>query len=162
MSETITATGIVATEPRRVRTGEALEITSFRLASSQRRYNKSTNAWEYTDSNWFTVTAFRRLARNAAASIRKGDRVIVTGRMRVSNWKTPEKSGTTVEIDADSLGHDLNWGTATYLKNPRADAGTDEPAPADEPAPEAADAGSFAPAGGSEWYPEARPAAASV
>lgn len=129
MSETITATGIVATDPRCVRTGDSLEITSFRLASSQRRYNKSSGSWEYTDSNWFTVTAFRRLARNAAESLRKGDRVIVTGRLRITAWKNDERSGTKIEIDADSIGHDLNWGTSTFSRSAKPDAAEGGQAP---------------------------------
>ena len=123
MSETITVTGIVATDPRVVRTAESLEITSFRLGSSQRRFNKTSGSWEYAESNWYTVTAFRRLARNAAASLRRGDRVVVSGRLRVADWKNETKSGTNVEIDADSLGHDLNWGTSTFVRSPKPEVG---------------------------------------
>ena len=41
MSDIITITGLIATTPRHVVTAEGLPITSFRLASSQRRYDKA-------------------------------------------------------------------------------------------------------------------------
>lgn len=115
MSDTITVTGVVATEPRQsVHNG--LEIASFRLASTARRQDPATQQWVDGATNWYTVSAFRRLAGNVAASIHKGQRVVVTGRLRVREWQAGDKSGTSVEIDADSLGHDLLWGTSTFSR----------------------------------------------
>lgn len=117
MTDTITLTGLVATVPRHLTTGEGLHITSFRLASSQRRYDRGTNSWVDGDTNWYTISTFRRLATGAAASVSKGDRIIVTGRLRMRDWKSTDRAGTTVEVDADALGHDLNWGTATFTRS---------------------------------------------
>lgn len=137
MSDQITVTGLVATPPRHIVTASGLPITSFRLVSQQRRFDRSKQAWVDGDSNWFTVTAFRQLAINAAASLDKGQRVVVAGRLRIRDWESGEKSGVAVEIDAESLGHDLLWGTSTYLRTPTASQ-SDDPSP--EPA-EAADHG---------------------
>lgn len=116
MTDSITATGLVATELRDTTTSEGLRIVSFRLASSQRRFNKTENVWEYGPTNWFTVSTFRHLAENIAASIKKGDRVVVTGRLRIRTWEKDGKSGTVVEIDADAIGPDLMWGTAAFTR----------------------------------------------
>jgi single-strand DNA-binding protein len=120
MSDHITTTGIVATPPKHIVTSEGLAITSFRLAAVQRRFNKAQGSWENGETNWFNISAFRHLAMNLAASLSKGDRVVVTGRLRVRRWEAESKSGLVVEIDADAVGHDLNWGTATYTRTPRA------------------------------------------
>jgi single-strand DNA-binding protein len=120
MNDTITTTGVVATVPRHIVTSEGLAITSFRLAAVQRRLNRTTRAWENGDTNWFTVSAFRQLASNTATSVHKGDRVVVTGRLRVRRWEVDSKSGLVVEIDADTVGHDLNWGTASWARSARA------------------------------------------
>ena len=112
MTDLISLTGLVATTPRHITTSEGLAITSFRLASSQRRYDRAAQRWIDGDTNWYTVSAFRGLAQNSATSISKGDRVIVTGRVRIRDWENTDRSGTTVEIEAESLGHDLTWGTA--------------------------------------------------
>jgi single-strand DNA-binding protein len=117
MTDTIFLTGIVATSPRHVTTNEGLAITSFRLASSQRRFDRQQQKWVDGETNWFTVSAFRQLATNAADSVTKGDRVVVTGRLHVRDWESTERSGTNVEIEADALGHDLTWGTSIYNRN---------------------------------------------
>ncbi|WP_395639361.1 single-stranded DNA-binding protein [Pseudolysinimonas sp.] len=127
MSDQITLTGLVATPPKHIVTSEGLQITSFRLASTQRRFNRAEQKWEDADTNWYTVTAFRTLAANAIGSILKGQRVIVSGRLRIREWQTDEKSGTTIEVDADSLGHDLTFGTSSFTRTPQATAAADTP-----------------------------------
>ncbi|MHC5795760.1 single-stranded DNA-binding protein [Lacisediminihabitans sp. FW035] len=117
MTDTITLTGFVATVPNHLVTGEGLPITSFRLASTQRRFDRSRNLWVDNGTNWYTVTSFRQLAMNTNSSIKKGERVIVTGRLRIRDWTAGEKVGTSIEIDADSIGHDLSWGTASFTRS---------------------------------------------
>ena len=137
MSDTITLTGLVATTPRHLVTSEGLPITSFRLASTTRRYDRGQGKWVDGDTNWFTVTAFRHLATNAVGSIVKGQRVLVTGRLRVREWQTDEKRGTNVEIDAEALGHDLSWGTAVFTRTVAssvAEGETTAPTAGDDPA----------------------------
>lgn len=114
MSELTSVTGLVATTPRHLITQEGLAITSFRLASSQRRFDRSQNKWIDGETNWYTVTAFKTLAINVATSISKGDRIMLTGKLRVRDWDNGERAGTSVEIEADSMGHDLNWGTGVF------------------------------------------------
>lgn len=116
MSDIITVTGLIATTPRHVVTSEGLPITSFRLASSQRRYDRATEKWVDASTNWYTVTAFRQLAINAVPSVSKGDRVVVSGRLRVRDWQNDDRTGTNVEIEAESIGHDLFWGTAVFTR----------------------------------------------
>ena len=69
MTDTLTLIGLVATTPKHVVTGNGLSITTFRLASSQRRYDRSKQAWVDGDTNWYTVTAFRQLAINVISSV---------------------------------------------------------------------------------------------
>jgi single-strand DNA-binding protein len=120
MSDSLTLSGFVATTPRHLVTSEGLPITSFRLASNQRRFDRSKDSWVDGDTNWYTVTAFRQLALNAAGSIAKGDRVIVSGRIRIRDWENGERAGTTVDIEADTIGHDLLWGTASFTRSIKA------------------------------------------
>ncbi|CAN5295587.1 hypothetical protein BH11ACT3_BH11ACT3_13500 [soil metagenome] len=117
MTDTLTVTGLVATTPRHIVTGDGLKITSFRLASAQRKYDRTEKKWVDGETNWYTITSFRNLAVNVVESVHKGQRVVVTGRLRVRDWATDEKKGTNVEIDAEALGHDLTWGTAVYTRS---------------------------------------------
>ncbi|SKC47853.1 single-stranded DNA-binding protein [Okibacterium fritillariae] len=129
MNDMITATGIVGTIPRFLHTTEGLAIASFRLASTQRRYDRAAAAWVDGETNWYTVSAYRQLAENLAESLTKGDRVIVTGRLKVRQWQTGEKSGLAVEVDAEAVGHDLLWGRTIFTKSlgPRPDAARPTP-----------------------------------
>ncbi len=116
MSEALAVAGLVATTPRHLVTQDGLPITSFRLASSTRRFDRAQNKWIDGETNWFTITAFRQLAVNSSTSIKKGDRILVTGKLRVRDWDNGERSGTSVEVEADSLGHDLSWGSAVFTR----------------------------------------------
>ena len=116
MTDTITLTGLVATTPRHLTTSEGLAITSFRLASSQRRFDRAQQKWIDADTNWYTVSAFRNLAVNSATSVVKGDRVVVSGRLRIRDWENTDRSGTTIEIEADTNGKDMIWGTSAYTR----------------------------------------------
>jgi single-strand DNA-binding protein len=147
MSDTITITGVVGTDPQHKRTPNGTVVTEFRLASGQRRYDKAVGTWVDDGTNWYTVSSYRRLAEHAFHSLRKGERVIVAGRLRVRQWDNGTKSGTAVDIDADTIGHDLVWGTTRFEKDspagrppvdaermdPPADAVDDAWAPAADP-----------------------------
>lgn len=116
MSEQITVMGLVATTPRHIVTQDGLPITSLRLAAAYRRFDRTLNKWVDGETNWYTVTAFRQLAVNLANSVAKGERIIVIGKLRVRDWDNGERAGTSVEIEAESIGHDLTWGTSTYIR----------------------------------------------
>jgi single-strand DNA-binding protein len=116
MTDLITVTGVVGSDPRHTVTGQGLAITSFRLASTRRYFDRAKGSWEDGETNWFTVATFRNLAVNAARSLRKGERVVVRGRLRLRAWDTGEKSGLAVEIEADAVGHDLGWGVSSWQK----------------------------------------------
>ena len=116
MSDTITVTGLVATEPKHIVTTEGLSITSFRLESALRRFDRAKEKWIDVDTNWYTVSSFRQLASNVSLSVVKGERVVVTGRVRIREWQGTERSGTNVDIEADAIGHDLSWGTSTFSR----------------------------------------------
>jgi single-strand DNA-binding protein len=117
MPDFITLTGLIATPIKALTTSEGLAITSFRLASHQRRFDRAQNKWVDSETNWYSVTAFRQLATNAALSVHQGDRIVVTGKMHIREWESNGKKGITAEVDAEAIGHDLSWGTAAFSRN---------------------------------------------
>ena len=116
MTDNISITGLVATPLRHGVGASGVSFTNFRLASNYRRFDRAQNKWVDLETNWFSVTAFRSLADNVAESLHQGDRVLVTGRLRIAPWDNGEKKGTNVEILADAIGPDLFWGTAQYTR----------------------------------------------
>ena len=118
MNDTITLRGFVATDVRTTTADSGLAIAGFRMCTTERRLDRETGLWVDGNTNWYSVSMFRQLATNAGVSIHKGDRVIVTGRLRVRQWATDSgRSGTSVDIDADAVGHDLMWGTANFRRS---------------------------------------------
>jgi single-strand DNA-binding protein len=69
--------------------------------------------------NWFTVQGYRQLAGNMGCSIKKGQRVIVVGRLKLASWERDGRIFHKAEINADAVGHDLKWGSANYIRTPK-------------------------------------------
>ncbi|MFG6476531.1 single-stranded DNA-binding protein [Microbacterium sp. P06] len=116
MTDSITITGNLAAEPEQRTLPGGATVTNFRVGSTHRRYDKATEQWVDSFTNWYQVSAFRALGENAFASLHKGDRVIVAGRLRLREWENGAKRGLAVELDADAVGHDLLWGHSTFHK----------------------------------------------
>src|SRR6218665_571807 len=112
MTDSITVAGVVGTDPQHHITAQGLEITSFRLSSTPPYFDRSKDSCEKGETETDTVYTFRKLAANVLASIRKDKRVLVRGRLRLRQWESGERTGTTAEIESESLGHDLTWGVS--------------------------------------------------
>lgn len=127
MTDQLTVAGTIATEPRFLRTSEGLAICSFRLAAPQRRFDQGQDRWRDGPTHWYTVSAYRELAEHAHRSLRQGEPVLVAGTLRLRGWQREGRSGTHVELEARSLGHDLRWGESEYRRAgelpPRAERG---------------------------------------
>jgi single-strand DNA-binding protein len=124
MNETmVTLVGHVATEPAlRITTGGA-RVTSFRLASTERRFDKGVNDWRDAYTTFFTVTTWRTMAENVCSSVKKGQPVVVHGRLRDSSYEGKDGQWRTVlEVEAFALGHDLSRGVSDFTKGSLASA----------------------------------------
>ena len=116
MSDTILIRGFTASDPALSTLPNGVPVVNFRLASTP-RWQDATGTWKEGTTNWYTVKAYRRLAQNIATSIEKGQPLVVSGRQRISRWNREDGTqGTTVEVDALGIGHDLNSGTSTFAR----------------------------------------------
>lgn len=117
----ITVTGRVVADPESRTTRTGVPFAAFRLASTVRRPNPKTREYEDAGTSFYNVTAFRSLGANVANSLKKGEPVVVYGRLRVNQWMRSDNThATSVEIDAYNVGHDLSWGTTTLTRVTRA------------------------------------------
>ncbi len=116
MSDYMTFRGFVATDIKTSTTTTGVGTASFRLGSTARRFDRTTNTWVDMHTNWFTVQGYRQLAGNMGCSIKKGQRVIVVGRLKLRTWEKEGRIHFAHEIDAESVGHDLMWGSANYIR----------------------------------------------
>lgn len=115
-TDTIIITGNVASVPNHYTSRDGVAITRFRLASNLGYFDKKLNKWVETETNFYSVSTYRKLALNAYASLRSGDAVVLSGRLHIRPWQTADKAGTNVDIDVDWMGHDLTLGTASWTR----------------------------------------------
>jgi len=112
--------GYVASKPKLFQTKSGRFVTNMRVGVTPRLQDRETGQWSDGVTSYLTVTCWRSLATNVAACLRKGDPVVVKGRMRVRNYDDKEgKQRVAVEVDASTLGHDLNRGVAHFLRTKR-------------------------------------------
>lgn len=114
MHEHVTLLGRVATIPRFLRTAEGLAVCSFRFSGGWSR--RPGQREQGPDRNWYTVTALRQLAEHARTSLSAGDRLIITGSLRLIGSPGGERGGVIAEIEAVSIGHDLRWNSTRVLR----------------------------------------------
>lgn len=101
------------------------QCATFRVGSTP-RYLKA-GAWVNGTTSWYTVKCWRALGANVAASVRRGDAVVVHGRVRVDVWEREgQPPSVTWVVEAAFVGHDLNRGTTTFAKSARTAATPDE------------------------------------
>jgi single-strand DNA-binding protein len=107
---TVTITGSLTRDPELRFTTGGKGIASFGVAVN-RRYQVN-NEWQ-EQTSFFNVSAWGTLGENAAASLTKGMRVIVTGRLEQRSYETKEgEKRSVVEIVADEIGPSLRWARA--------------------------------------------------
>jgi single-strand DNA-binding protein len=113
--------GFVASEPAFKRIASGTSTAKLRVAYTERRFNRETGEWADGPTSFVTVLCWRTLADNVAVCLRKGEPVLVRGRLRVREYEGKEGSlRIAVEVEASSVGHDLSRGVAHFSRTRRA------------------------------------------
>lgn len=116
MHETmITVVGNLVADPEMRTTSRGEVFATFRLACTERKRDQQ-GQWGDGHTNYVRVTAFRSLGQNVLGTLGRGNRVVVQGRLRVTEWESGERRGTSVEIDAHSVGAELTFAHAKVTK----------------------------------------------
>ncbi|MYX36750.1 MULTISPECIES: single-stranded DNA-binding protein [unclassified Streptomyces] len=114
---TLTLAGNLVDDPELRFTPAGHAVAKFRVASTPRTFDKQTNEWKDGDSLFLTVSCWRKLAENVAESLKRGARVIVTGRLTQRSYDDREGVKRTVyEIEADDVAASLQRATAHITK----------------------------------------------
>jgi single-strand DNA-binding protein len=143
-TNTVTFVGNVTRDPELRFTPSGQATATFGVAVNRSWQNRQTQTWEESTS-FFDVVCWATLAENVSESLRRGMRVVVTGRLEQRSWETQEgEKRSKIEVIADELGPSLRWASAQVTKNPKKDADGSSAAGGDRPAerPAPADSGS--------------------
>ncbi|MFI6512105.1 single-stranded DNA-binding protein [Streptosporangium sp. NPDC050855] len=115
----VTLTGNVAAPPRQHTFPDGSRVTSLKIASTSRYFDRENQQWRNGETTYFGVRCFRGLADNVAQSVRLGQPVIVQGRLRIREFTHEGERRFMPEVEAGSLGHDLRWGLGSFSKPQR-------------------------------------------
>jgi single-strand DNA-binding protein len=137
----LTIVGNLTADPELRFTTAGVACCALTVAVNPRTYDKDKGEWRDGEPAFHRVTAWRALGENVAESLRKGDRVIVTGALTQRHWDDNGQSRSAWNVTADAVGPDLSYAQAKVTKttrvgkdtapdDPWATASTTRPAPA--------------------------------
>jgi single-strand DNA-binding protein len=113
---TIILRGFVTAEPKFWQTAPTqTPLAEIRLGHTPRRLNRATGEWEDGETSYYTVKCWRRLAVNVKGSLRKGDMILVRGKVVMRTWvDDQQRNRVQMQVEADSVGHDLAFGWSHF------------------------------------------------
>lgn len=113
----ITVVGNLTGDPELKFTPSGAAVANFTVASTPRTFDRQTNEWKDGEALFIRCDAWRQLAENVAESLQKGQRVVVTGSLKVRNFERQDGSkGTSVEMTVDEIGPSLRFATAKVTR----------------------------------------------
>src|SRR6187455_2451481 len=116
----ITVVGNLTDDPDLRFTPSGAAVANFRIASTPRYLDRQSGEWRDGDPLFLACNIWRDPAEHVAATLKRGTRVIVTGRLRQRSYETKEGEKRTVfELEADEIGPSLRYATAKVMKMTR-------------------------------------------
>jgi single-strand DNA-binding protein len=113
----ITVVGNLTADAELRYTQNGLAVANFTVASTPRTMNRQTNEWEDGEALFLRCSIWREAAENVAASLTKGARVIVQGRLKQRSYDDKEGvSRTVIELDVEEVGPSLKYATAQVTR----------------------------------------------
>ncbi|MDQ2756084.1 MAG: single-stranded DNA-binding protein [Actinomycetota bacterium] len=116
----VTVCGNVVADPQARSTKTGKPFASFRVASTTRRWDAEARGFVDGSTNFVNVVGFNALGANVMNSLKRGEPVVVYGRLRVNQYLAADgKHMTSVEVDAHGVGHDLTRGSSVFNRTSR-------------------------------------------
>lgn len=113
----VTIQGWVAGEPM-ARDVNGTPVLNFRVGCTPRHLHRASGQWVDSETQWYAVSAWRRLADHGGRSLRQGDAVVIHGRLSHRTYVNKNNVEVlSLEIDAFTIGHDLTRGTSSFVKS---------------------------------------------
>lgn len=112
--------GNLTSDPELRYTQGGLAVANFTVASTPRKFNRTTNDWESGETLFLRCSVWREYAEHVAGSLAKGNQVIVQGTLRQVSYETKEgEKRTSYELAVDEIGPSLRYATAQVTRVPR-------------------------------------------
>ncbi|MET8787969.1 single-stranded DNA-binding protein [Streptomyces sp. NPDC004589] len=130
-----TVVGNLTADPELRFTASGIPVAGFTVASTPRTYDRERAEWADGNPLFLRCSLWRQAAENAANSLTKGTRIIVTGRLKQRTFDDNKgQRRTVVEMDAEDIAVSLTYATASVTKAYRpSGSGTSTPTPRQQP-----------------------------
>ncbi|SHT53886.1 single-stranded DNA-binding protein [Mycobacteroides abscessus subsp. abscessus] len=116
----ITVVGNLTADPELRFTPNGAAVANFTVASTPRTYDKQSQQWVDGDALFLRCNIWREPAENVAESLKKGDRVMVTGVLKQRSFENREgEKRSVIEVDAEEVGPSLKFATARVSRADR-------------------------------------------
>lgn len=126
---TLTVVGNLTSDPEIRFTQSGAAVCSFTVASTPRTFDRHSGEWKDGDALFLRCNVWRQMAENVGESLRRGNRVLVSGRLRQRSFETKEgDKRTVVELEVDEIGPSLRYAQASVRKVDR-EGGTQQSRP---------------------------------
>lgn len=125
----ITLVGNITGDPELRHTQNGVAVANFTIASTPRTFDQDAKEWKDGEPLFLQATAWKELGEHIAASLTKGARVIVQGRLKQRSYTTKENEKRTVfEVEVDEIGPSLRYATAVVSRVQKGGGGAGRPA----------------------------------
>jgi single-strand DNA-binding protein len=113
---TISLRGFVTAEPKFWQSSPTqTPLAEIRMGHTPRRLNRATGEWEDGETSYYTIKCWRRLAVNVKGCLRKGDMILVRGKVVMRTWvDDQQRNRVQMQVEADAVGHDLAFGWSHF------------------------------------------------
>ena len=120
----VTVVGNLTADPELRFTPSGQAVASFTVATNPRHFDKQTGGWVDDEPAFFRCSLWREAAENVTESLRKGLRVIVSGRLGQRSFTSREgDKRTTMEVQAEEVGPSLRWARVQVQARQQRDTG---------------------------------------
>jgi single-strand DNA-binding protein len=116
----VTMVGNLTADPELRWTQGGLPVANFTIASTPRSFDRASGEWKDGEALFMRASVWREFAEHVAGSLRKGARVIATGRLKQRTYQDREgQNRTTIELEVEEIGPSLRYATAEVTRTAR-------------------------------------------
>ena len=120
---TLTIIGNLVSDPELRFTPAGAAVANFTVASTPRAFAKGWGEWRDGEALFLRCSIWRDSAEHVAESLRRGQRVVVVGRLKQRSYEKDGEKRTVVELEAEEVGPSLKYAVAKVEKVSRSDSG---------------------------------------
>jgi single-strand DNA-binding protein len=117
---TLTVIGNLTNDPELRFTPSGSAVANFTVASTPKTFDRNSNEWKDGETLFLRCAVWKEPGENVAESLTKGQRVIITGRLKSRSYETKEgEKRTVIELEVDEIGPSLRYATAKVNRTQR-------------------------------------------